>query len=99
MADVTAVDTAQPSQCWCCGERYPEAELHRLGSHPEVGVCTDCARWLYRRATQRHHEQRRSVSAPLRRLIGSVRGAVIARGLHDRRLIGPALRWIDRFLP
>lgn len=95
----TAEETAQPSHCWCCGAPYPEAVLHHLGSHPEVGVCTDCARWLYRRATQRHDEQHRSLGGSLRRLIHSVRSALIERGWHERRVLGAFLRWLDRRLP
>jgi hypothetical protein len=96
MSAVPAEDTAQPSRCWCCDQPYPDEALHHLGSHPEVGVCTDCARWLYRRATQRHDEQHPSLGGRLRRLIQSVRSAVMERGWQDRRFLGAALRWIDR---
>ena len=39
--------TVQPEQesaavegCWCCGTQHPEAELVRLGQHPEVGYAS-----------------------------------------------------------
>lgn len=42
-------DSATVTRCWCCGGEFPEAELVRLGQHPEVGVCLACANWLRRR--------------------------------------------------
>ena len=36
--------------CWCCGASCPESDLVRLGAHPAVGVCVDCAHFLHRRA-------------------------------------------------
>lgn len=85
--------------CWCCGAEYPDAELVRLGQHPEVGVCLRCARWLQRRAVQRYDEQHPSPAALLRGGIHAVRAAIIQRGWHRRGVLGTALRWIDRHLP
>jgi hypothetical protein len=85
--------------CWCCGAEYPEAELVRLGQHPEVGVCLRCARWLQRRAVQRHDQQHPSPAARLRGGIQAVRDAVIRKGWHERGALGAVLRWIDRHLP
>ena len=42
------------SICWCCGADRPDSDLVRLGAHPEVGVCTDCAVFLHRRARTAH---------------------------------------------
>jgi hypothetical protein len=85
--------------CWCCDAEYPEAELVRLGQHPEVGVCLRCARWLQRRAMQRYDEQHPSSAARLRGGIQAVRAAVVRKGWHRRGRLGIMLRWIDRHLP
>ena len=46
-------DQADPEPtCWCCGRHYPEDSLVRLGSHPEAGVCFQCAKFLHRRARE-----------------------------------------------
>ncbi|WP_235079221.1 hypothetical protein [Amycolatopsis orientalis] len=104
-AEVVAV-SVQPERervseagCWCCGGAFPEAELVRLGSHPEVGVCLRCARWLRRRAVQRFDERHPSPAALVRGGIQSVRAAVIRNGWHRRAAVGAVLRWIDRRLP
>lgn len=87
------------SECWCCGEARPESELLRLGLHPEVGVCPRCARWLHRRAQERADEQRPGPAAWLRGGVRSARSVVIAHHWHDRPVIGPLLRRLDRHLP
>src|SRR5207249_3782151 len=46
-AAATECDAAEPLACWCCGSAYHEADLVRLGSHPEVGVCLRCAHFLH----------------------------------------------------
>jgi hypothetical protein len=35
----TADSSGDEADCWCCGQRYPNERLVRLGSHPEVAVC------------------------------------------------------------
>jgi hypothetical protein len=90
--------TVTPS-CWCCSTQYPQAELVRLGQHPEVGVCLGCARWLQRRAVQRHDEHHPSPAARMRTGIQRIRTTVIRRGWHERGILGNLLRWIDRHLP
>lgn len=92
-------DRASETGCWCCGAGFAEAELVRLGQHPEVGVCLRCARWVQRRAVQRHDEQHPSPAALLRGGIQAVRAAAIRNGWHRRGVAGTALRWIDRYLP
>ena len=98
--------TAQPEQdqpsvtsCWCCGADYPDADLVRLGRHPEVGVCLRCTRWLHRRAVQRRDEHHPSAGGRLRSGIGAARAAVIRKGWHRRGRLGAVLRWVDRHLP
>lgn len=82
--------------CWCCGDRHREADLVRLGEHPEVGVCADCARFLHRRAVAAH-------ATGLRRQLHStgdrIRDGVMARRWHEHPQLGPPLRWLNRHLP
>lgn len=92
-------ETASRTGCWCCGSPYPEAELVRLGQHPEVGVCLGCARWLQRRARARYDEQHPAPAARARAAVQAVRAAVIRKGWHERGVLGALLRRIDRHLP
>jgi len=87
------------ARCWCCDEVFEEQELVRLGSHPEVALCGDCARWVHRRAVERRYAGRRGPGPRARAGIRSVRGLVMQRGWQERRVVGPVLRWVDRFLP
>lgn len=99
---MTAAGTEQqavsPTECWCCGSTYPEGDLVHLGNHPEVAVCVGCSQWLRRRAVRRG-DRRRSPAALARAVVDRVRDAVIARGWHDRGMLGRLLRRIDRHLP
>jgi hypothetical protein len=92
----TATDQARQSKCWCCGRPRSEDTLVRLGSHPEVGICISCVHFLRRRA--RDH-QATVMRQTLRGTAESVRGHVMARGWHQRPVIGPALQWLNRHLP
>jgi hypothetical protein len=96
-----APETVQASTpaCWCCGAEFDERDLVRLGSHPEVGVCFGCARFLQRRAAEREDELVRSAGGRVRAGVRGVRGWVIAHGWHNRPVIGRVLRRIDRHLP
>jgi hypothetical protein len=82
--------------CWCCGQPRSEDTLVRLGHHPEVGVCISCVHFLSRRARDKQATVMRQT---LRGAAESVRGQVMARGLPQRPVIGPALRWLNRHLP
>jgi hypothetical protein len=93
-----AVQASTPV-CWCCAREFDERDLVRLGSHPEVGVCFGCARFLQRRAAEREDERRRFSVIRIRAVVRGVRGWVIARGWHDRPVAGRLLRRIDRHLP
>lgn len=86
-------------RCWCCDNEFPAEEVVQLGAHPEVSICFDCARWLRRRTLLRADTGRRGMRVGLRRILAQTRAAVIGRGWHDRQVIGPILRWIDRRLP
>jgi hypothetical protein len=92
-------DVVEGSTCWCCGNRYPEAELTRLGSHPEVGVCERCARWLHRRARAARDEDRRSLGPWARRRFADARGQVMRHHVQDWPVLGPLLKRLDRYLP
>ncbi len=92
----TATDQASESRCWCCGKTRSEDTLVRLGSHPEVGVCISCVHFLRRRARDR---QATVMRQRLRGAAESVRGQVMARGWHQRPVVGPALQWLNRHLP
>lgn len=94
-SDVDAI----AERCWCCANEFDPDELVRLGSHPEVGVCANCARWLWRRARQSQDEAQPGAAAAARRLVFRTRERVISAGLHRWPLIGRTLRWIDRKLP
>jgi hypothetical protein len=84
------------SGCWCCGRVTAEGALVRLGNHPEVGVCVSCVRFLGRRARD---YQASVLRRRLRGAAESVRGEVMSRGLHERPVVGPALRWLNRHVP
>lgn len=84
------------SNCWCCGQPRSEDTLVRLGSRPEVGICISCVHFLRRRARDK---QATVVRQTLRGAAESVRGQVMTRGWHQRPVIGPALKWLNRHLP
>ena len=85
--------------CWCCGDRLPEASVVRLGNHPEAAVCLSCAHFLHKEATAREDAARPSPIGRLRDGLRSGRHLVIEHGWHRLPVVGPALRWLGRFLP
>jgi hypothetical protein len=87
-----------PTECWCCGKAFGEDKLVRLGQHPEVGLCRQCATWVKRHAVARRHAQQPYLASQLLRGIDAVRNKVIDRGWHDHHWLGPLLRRIDRHL-
>jgi hypothetical protein len=76
------------------GQRF--TDLVHLGNHPEVGICISCVHFLRRRARDKQATVMRQT---LRGAAESVRGQVMARGWHQRPVIGPALQWLNRHLP
>jgi hypothetical protein len=92
----TPISQAEQGKCWCCGRDSSEDGLVRLGNHPEVAICINCAHFLRRRALDR---QATAMRKRLRRAAESVRRDVMARGWHQRPVIGPALRWVNQHLP
>ena len=73
----TAVGETGESRCWCCGRVTAEEALVRLGNHPEVGVCTNCVRFLGRRARD---YQASVMRKRLRGAAGRIRPGVVSRG-------------------
>lgn len=99
---VTSTDEpARPSatKCWCCNGEYDERELVRLGAHPEVGICLACAVDVKQRAGEREDELRPTAITKLRTGVRRSRVWVIAHDWHNRPILGPVLRWINRHLP
>ena len=71
----------------------------RLGAHPEVGICGACAVDIKQRAGQRQDELSPTWGTTVRTGVRRLREGVIAQGWHQRPLIGPILRRINRHLP
>jgi hypothetical protein len=66
---------------------------------PQPGTtysCISCVHFLRRRARD---QQATVMRQTLRGAAESVRGQVMARGWHQRPVIGPALQWLNRHLP
>ena len=91
-----AIDQASESRCWCCGHPRSKDTLVHLSSRPEVSICISCVHFLRRRA--RDH-QATVMRQTLRGAAESVREQVMAKGWHQRPVIGPALQWLNRHLP
>jgi hypothetical protein len=92
----TAEGLTDDTSCWCCGKPRSEDTLVHLGSHPEVGICISCVHFLRRRARDRQANLMRQT---LRGTAESIRAQVIARGWHQRPVVGSVLQWLNRQLP
>lgn len=84
-------------RCWCCDKPFNTDQLVHLGSHPEVTVCRACARNLNRRAAML--TTRTTPTILIRRATQAARDRIVASNLHERPVVGPFLRWLDKFLP
>jgi hypothetical protein len=93
---VTTVAPVPDVPAGTVGSARSEDTLVHLGNHPEVGICISCVHFLRRRARDRQATVMRQT---LRGAAESVRGQVMARGWHQRPVIGPALQWLNRHLP
>jgi hypothetical protein len=89
----------QAGECWCCGNRYPDAALLHLGSHPEVRVCLGCGDYLAQRARERRDELTPSLAGRGRDVLRRARGVVMDHGWHELQVVGPVLRRLGRHLP
>lgn len=99
MAAAVAQNHVEGPTCWCCGSTFAEADLSRLGSHPEVAVCLRCAQWLYRRARADADGDSRTPGVLLRRTLAVARRRVMKAELQHWPVVGPLLRRLDRHLP
>ena len=98
-AAATGSDATEPLECWCCGGAYQEAELVRLGSHPEVGVCLPCAHYLHQQARGREDALHPSPAARGRDGLRAARRMAMRRQWHRKPIVGRPLRWLGRRLP
>lgn len=96
---VAEPDDAEPLECWCCGSEYQESELVRLGSHPEVAVCLNCAHFLHLRAREREDARSPSPATRVRDVLRSARRIVIQQQWHQKPIIGRLLRRLGRYTP
>jgi hypothetical protein len=95
----TAESNNSLPQCWCCGGSFAEPELVHLGSHPEVGLCADCAHWVHRRAAEQAAARRGGLPARYRGAFAATRSWVIQHEVHNLPVLGRLLRGLDRRLP
>ena len=95
----TESDAAEPLKCWCCDGEYQDAELVRLGTHPEVGVCLRCAHFLHQQARGREDALRPSPASRVRGGLRAGRRVVMQRHWHQKPIIGRPLRWLGQRLP
>ena len=92
-------EQAEQPSCWCCGNTFEESDLTRLGNHPEVGLCSSCAKWLHRRARSAGENGRRRRGGWVLRAVDAARTRAMRAGVHDWPLVGRLLRLLDRRLP
>ena len=97
----TSIDESErpPAECWCCGARRDADQLVRLGNHPEVTLCTRCARSVAKWAGEIEDRDRHSLAARARDGFRGARKVVINRGWHRTPLVGTLLRRLGKHLP
>lgn len=71
----------------------------RLGNHPEVSLCTRCARWVYRQAREIEDWFQTGPAVRGRNSLRSARRKVVRRGWHRLPVLGGILRWLGKHLP
>lgn len=87
------------SRCWCCSRDDADARMVHLGAHPEVALCTRCARWAAKEAAEIEDRDRTGWAVAARDRLRTVRRGVVARGWHQHPLVGRPLRWLGRWMP
>lgn len=90
------ISTATESTCDCYGRSFPGGQLNPAAVEPQMAVCADCLHHLERESLDR---SRGAVSTVIRRLGDSVRGVIMRLWLHETKLLGALLRWMDRYSP
>jgi hypothetical protein len=100
-AQVVVVDEEplRRSECWCCGLIEDPAKLVHLGNHPEVTVCTRCARSISKWAWEIEDQSRTGLAVRGRDAFRRLRKTVMQRGWHHNRLLGRPLRWLGKHMP
>ena len=98
-----ATEQARPDppsgECWCCGSMNDPYRMVHLGNHPEVGVCSTCARWAAKQAQQIEDRDKSGPLVVVRDGLRAVRRMVIDHGWHRSRWLGRPLRWIGKRMP
>lgn len=89
----------ESEQCWCCGCTVAANRTVRLGNHPEVGVCTRCARSIGKWGWEIEDRDRSGPGVRARDGFRALRRAVVRRGWQDAPIFGGPLRWLGRRLP
>lgn len=70
-----------------------------LGNHPEVALCTRCARWAAKQAWAIEDRHKTGSLALLRHQLRAARQGVVSRGWQHHPLLGGPIRWLGRRLP
>ena len=86
-------------QCWCCGSIEAPDRIVRLGEHPEVHLCLQCAHFVHQQAWELEDVGKHGPAAFARDQFRNLRAEVIRRGWHKNKLIGGKLRWLGKYLP
>jgi hypothetical protein len=99
MAAAVTHDQVGRGMCWCCESTFEQADLTRLGSHPQAAVCARCAQWLYRRARANADAGSRTPGVLVRAGLGAARRGVMRAQLQHWPVLGRLLRRLDKHLP
>lgn len=89
----------QNAECACCGNPFGESQLVRLGCQAEVGLCFECARWLYLQSKERADALHPSWAGRLRDMAREPRRIVLRHGWQDSPTVGRLLRRLGRYVP
>jgi len=97
-AQVSVASRDRP-ECWCCGRISNADELVHLGNHPEVTICTRCARSVGKWGREIEDRSRAGLANRARGQLRRLRKLVVRRGWQHLPIIGPPLRWLGRHTP
>ena len=86
-------------ECWCCGGIQDPGQPVHLGNHAEVTVCVRCAHILSKRASEIEDLARTGAAVRARDALRRGRDLAVHRGWHQRRVLGPPLRWLGKHTP
>lgn len=77
--------------CWCCGRKFPEVGILRLGARPEAGICVNCTISLRTRARERTADNQGAWSRWQAQALRRGRETIMHHHWHERPVLGPAL--------